>query len=30
VVGHARYVAFQMLEGAISKHLFAGILRMIA
>ena len=30
VVGHARYVAFQMAEVAISKNLFAEILRMIA
>jgi len=30
VVGHARYVAFQMAEVAIPRHLFADILRMIA
>jgi hypothetical protein len=30
VVGHVRYVAFQMAEVAISKNLFAEILRMIA
>ena len=30
VVGHARYVAFQMAEVAIPRDLFAGILRMIA
>jgi hypothetical protein len=30
VVGHARYVAFQMAEVAIPKNLFADILRMIA
>ena len=30
VVGHARYVAFQMAEVAISRHLFAEILRLIA
>ena len=30
VVGHARCVAFQMTEIAISKNLFAMILRMIA
>ena len=30
VVGHARYVAFQMAEVAIARDLFAGILRMIA
>jgi hypothetical protein len=30
VVGHARYVAFQMAEVAISRNLFADILRMIA
>lgn len=30
VVGHARYVAFQMAEVAIPRNLFAGILRMIA
>jgi hypothetical protein len=29
VVGHARYVAFQMAEVAIPRDLFAGILRMI-
>ena len=30
VVSHGRYVAFQMAEVAISRHLFAGILRLIA
>ncbi len=30
VVGHARYVAFQMAEVAISKNLLADILRMIS
>ncbi len=30
IVGHGRYVAFQMAEVAIPKHLFADILRMIA
>ena len=30
VVGHARYVAFQMAEVAIPKSLFAGILPLIA
>ena len=30
VVGHARYVAFQMAEAAIPRNLFADILRMIA
>ena len=30
VVGHARYVAFQMAEVAVPKNLFAEILRMIA
>ena len=30
VVGHARYVAFQMAEVAIPRNLFADILRMIA
>ena len=30
VVGHARYIAFRMTEVAISKNLFAEILRMIA
>jgi hypothetical protein len=30
VVGHARYVAFQMAEVAIPRHLFDDILRMIA
>lgn len=30
VVGHARYVAFQMAEVAISRNVFADILRMIA
>ena len=30
VVSHARYVAFQMAEVAISRDLFADILRMIA
>ena len=30
VVGHARYVAFQMAEVAVSRDLFADILRMIA
>jgi hypothetical protein len=30
VVGHARYVVFQMAEVAVPKTLFADILRMIA
>jgi len=30
VVGHARYVAFQMAEVAIPRDLFSDILRMIA
>jgi hypothetical protein len=30
VVSHGRYVAFQMAEVAISQHLFAHILRLIA
>lgn len=30
VVSHGRYVAFQMTEVAISRNLFADILRMIA
>jgi Transposase DDE domain group 1 len=30
VVRHGRYVAFQMAEVAISRHLFADILRRIA
>src|SRR5262249_42696891 len=30
IVSHGRYVAFQMAEVAISKNLFAEILRMIA
>ena len=30
VVSHARYVAFQMAEVAISRDLFADILRMLA
>jgi hypothetical protein len=30
VVGHGRYIAFQMAEVAISRHLFADILRLIA
>jgi hypothetical protein len=30
VVGHARYVAFQMAEASISRHLFAEIKRLIA
>jgi hypothetical protein len=30
VVGHARYVAFQMAEVAVPKNLFAEIFRMIA
>ena len=30
VVGHARYVAFQMAEVAVPKTLFAEILQMIA
>ena len=30
VIGHARYVAFQMAEPAIPRDLFADILRMIA
>jgi hypothetical protein len=30
VMSHARYVAFQMAEGAIPRDLFADILRMIA
>jgi hypothetical protein len=30
VVGHARYVAFQVAEVAIPRHLFGDILRMIA
>jgi hypothetical protein len=29
-VSHGRYVAFQMAEFAISRHLFADILRLIA
>ena len=29
VVGHARYVMFQMAEVAVSQNLFADILRMI-
>jgi DDE family transposase len=30
VVGHGRHVAFQMAEVAISRHLFADILRQLA
>ena len=30
VVSHGRYIAFQMAEVAISRHLFADILRLIA
>ena len=30
VVSHGRYVAFQMAEVAISRHLFRDILRLIA
>ena len=30
VVSHARYVAFQMAEGAITRNMFADILRLIA
>ena len=30
VIAHARYIAFQMAEVAISRHLFAEILRLIA
>jgi len=30
VVGHARYVAFQMAEVAVPKNLFVEIFRMIA
>jgi hypothetical protein len=30
VVGHARYIAFQMAEVAIPRNIFADILRMIA
>lgn len=30
VVSHGRYIAFQMAEVAIPRHLFAGILRLIA
>jgi hypothetical protein len=30
VVSHGRYVAFQMAEVAISRHLFADILQLIA
>ncbi len=30
VVSHGRYVAFQMAEVAIPRHLFADILRLIA
>ncbi len=30
VVSHGRYVAFQLAEVAISRHLFADILRLIA
>ncbi len=30
VVGHARYVGFQMAEVAIPRNVFANILRMIA
>jgi hypothetical protein len=30
VVSHGRYLAFQMAEVAISRHLFADILRLIA
>jgi hypothetical protein len=30
VVSHGRYVAFQMAEVAISRNLFADILRLIA
>lgn len=29
VVAHARYVAFQMAEVAVSRTLFAGVLQMI-
>ena len=30
VVSHGRYVAFQMAEVAIQRHLFADVLRLIA
>jgi len=30
VVNHGRYVAFQMAEVAVSRHLFADVLRLIA
>jgi hypothetical protein len=30
VISHDRYVAFQMAEVAIRRHLFAGILRLVA
>jgi Transposase DDE domain group 1 len=30
VVSHGRYVVFQMAEVAVSRHLFADILRLIA
>ena len=30
VVSHGRYIAFQMAEVAISRHLFADVLRLIA
>jgi hypothetical protein len=29
-VRHGRYITFQMAEVAISRHLFGGILRLIA
>ena len=30
IVSHGRYIAFQMAEVAISRHLFADILRLLA
>jgi hypothetical protein len=30
VIGHGRYVAFQMAEVAVPRHVFADILRLIA
>jgi hypothetical protein len=30
IISHGRYVAFQMAEAAIRRHLFADILRLIA
>lgn len=30
IISHGRYVAFQMADGAIPRHLFADILRLIA